>query len=109
MKRTALLSILFLNLACADKRPEARCPGAGAFVMTLKNEPGRVIPDTRTGKYYIHFSPDGRLNYNTRAYPCNLPGDFRAELNVFFDGDFFEPGTDTTADFIVYIRDIDYR
>lgn len=77
--------------------------------MTLKNEPGRVIPDKRTGKHYLHFSPDGSLNYNTRAYPCNLPRDFQTEINVFFNGDFYEYEADSTADFIVYIRDIDYR
>lgn len=108
MKTKALLAILFLNVACADKRPEARCQGAGSFVMTLKNEPGRVQPD-KTGKYYLHFSPDGGLNYNTRAYPCNLPQDFQIEINVFFDGDFYAPEADSTADFVVYIRDIDYR
>lgn len=109
MKKSALLGILFLNLACADKRPEARCSGAGPFVMTLKNEPGRILPDSSSGKYYLHFSPDGRMIYNVRAYPCNLSRDFQTDVNVFFDGDFYEQGTDTTADFIVYIRDMEYR
>ncbi len=108
MKKTAFLGILFLLSACTDKRPEARCQGAGAFVMTLKNEPARIIPDKK-GKFYIHFNPEGGLKYNTKAYPCNLGKDFQAELNVFFDGDFYEQTTDSTTDFIVYIRDMDYR
>ncbi|MCD8541122.1 MAG: hypothetical protein LRY55_16215 [Leadbetterella sp.] len=109
MKKAALLSILFLTAACSDNRPEVRCPGAGDFVMTLKNEEGRILPDKRTGKYYLHFSPDGRMEYNTTAYPCNLSRDFQGEVNVYFDGDFYEAGTDSTADFIVYVRNMDYR
>ncbi len=108
MKRKFLLLALCLNFACGDNRPDVRCPGAGDFVMTLKNEPGRIITDT-SGKFYLHFSPDGSLQYNTRAYPCNLSLNFQTEINVFFDGDFYGAGTDSTADFIVYIRDMDYR
>jgi len=107
MKKSALLGILLLT-ACTDKTPEARCEGAGDFVMTLKDEPGRVIPD-KNGKFYIHFSPEGNLHYNLRAYPCNLEKDFRADLNVFFDGDFFESLKDSATDYVVYIRDMDYR
>ncbi len=106
MKKIPLL--LLLLSACTDKRPEARCAEAGLFVMTLKNEPGRILPDS-SGKFYIHFSPDGSLHYNTRAYPCNLARDFQADLNVFFDGDFYENKKDSTAGYVVYIRDMDYR
>lgn len=108
MKKTVLPAILSLLLACTDKRPEARCPDAGSFVMTLKNEPGIILPDS-SGKFYLHFSPDGSLKSSARAYPCNLALDFQTKLNVYFDGDFYKYDKDSTADLMVYIRDMDYR
>lgn len=108
MKKLPLAGILFLLLACSDKRPQARCSDAGSFVMTLKNEPGIILPDS-SGKFYIHFSPDGSLKSSARAYPCNLAPDFQTKLNVYFDGDFYEYSKDPSTNLIVYIRDMDYR
>ncbi|WP_367915636.1 hypothetical protein [Leadbetterella sp. DM7] len=109
MKKAAFLSILFLNIACGDQRPGAKCPDAGPFVMTLKNEPGRIAPDSTGKNFYLYFSTEGSLTYTMRAAPCNLGKEFRAEVNVFFDGDFYKTRTGSAGDYIVYIRDMDYR
>ena len=81
--------------------------------MTLRNEPGKIIPDFENGRFKVLFSPDGKLQYSVEGYSCNLPAEFQSDLNVYFDADVFELKDSTiTGDknyFSLFIKEIDYR
>lgn len=108
IKYLKFLALIFILLSCADKTPPPGCNGAGKFVMTLKNQKGRIIPDTLSKTFNLHFSADGSLEHNLVAVPCNLPLNFQSTVNVMFDGNFYEMPADSSK-FSLYIEDIDYN
>lgn len=106
----AISFITAIFISCKEA-PSPQCGTSGNFIMTLKNEKGRVMRDSLKKTYYIHFNTEGGLAYTMKGYACNLPLEFQDEVNVIFDADVFEYKLDSaiTKDyFSMNIRSIDY-
>lgn len=89
-KFSAKIFVILAVWGCTDATPASPCPQGGKFIMHLINEPGEIRWDTKARKYYIWFSPESKLNFDTKAIPCTLDADYQKEMNIRFEGDFFE-------------------
>lgn len=83
-----IILFLWIFCACSSTTPEPVCE-AGSFVMTLKNQDGKIMFDSLVNSYAVKFSTDGSLAYNLVAVPCRLSAEFRGDFDVVFDGDIF--------------------
>lgn len=82
--------LVFALISCKDKSPAPVCSDSGKFIMSLKNEKGKILYDTKYKEYRIHFSNDGSLEFNAVGSPCNLREEYKIEANIIFSAYFFE-------------------
>ncbi len=102
---SAKMLVAFSLFGCTSKQPSSPCPLGGDFIMRLENEPGEIRWDTKTRKYFLWFSPESKLNFDTKALPCHLDSSYQKELKIRFEGDFFE-GSDH---WVVNLRHVEKR
>lgn len=102
---SAKMLVVFALVSCTDKKPVSPCAQGGAFIMRLENEPGEIRWDTKARKYFLWFSPESKLKFDTKALPCSLDSEFHKEMLVRFEADFYEG----KEQWVVNIRHLEKR